>query len=193
MEQAETMKYIAVTTGQYQQMENAEQLRLWLEQNPDGKGYLVKEVDQQDLAEAGSLELKQQLRAVTFGQFELQMDGKPVLFSWSKAKECLAYLIDRHGKGVTKKELAAVIFEDRGYTRSTQNYFTKTIRQLTKTLEEAGAGKMLIRHRNYYAVDVRCFTCDLYEYEQGDKKAAGDFHGEYMSQYSWGEGTLARL
>lgn len=193
MKQEETMKYIAVIAGHYQQMEDAEKLKLWLEQNPEGKGYLAKEVHVQDLTGTDPFELQKQVRAVTFGQFELQLNGKPVLFGWSKAKECLAYLIDRHGKGVTKKELAAVIFEDRDYTRSTQNYFTKTMSHLTKTLEEAGVGELLVRHRNYYAVDVRYFTCDLYEYEQGDKQAARDFHGEYMSQYSWGEGTLARL
>lgn len=135
----------------------------------------------------------QGIRAATFGNFELLKDGVPVVFNRSKSKELLAYLIDNHGEGMSKKELAGILFEDRKYDRNCQDYMNKIVRDLYLSLEEAGAKDILIRRYNYYAVDTAKISCDLYEYENGDPMAVNAFHGEYMKQYSWGEYTLGRL
>lgn len=129
----------------------------------------------------------------TFGQFDITAYGRTLHFTRAKSKEMLAYLIDRHGSGVTRKELAAVLFEDREYTRSTQDYLNKIVHALEVSLDEAGIGDIFIKRRNYYAVDTSKITCDMYEYESGNPAAFNKFHGEYMSQYSWGEATLGRL
>ena len=129
----------------------------------------------------------------TFGQFDLFLDGKPVTFHRLKSKEVLAYLTDRKGGSVTKRELASILFEDREYDRTAQDYLNKIVRDLEKTLKEAGAEKMLIRQRNCYAVDPAEFQCDLYDYENGLPEALNAFRGEYMKQYTWGEDTLGTL
>ena len=131
----------------------------------------------------------------TFGNFELLVKGEAVSFGREKSKEMLAYLVDKQGKSATRKELAAVLFEREDYSRTTQNYLSKIVKELVTALERAGAEKMLKRGLNSYSVDVDEFSCDLYEYEKDNAspKELNRFQGEYMKQYSWAEVTLARL
>ena len=65
--------------------------------------------------------------AKTFGNFELFVNGKPVFFAREKSKEMLAYLIDRRGAVVNKKEIMGILFEDREYDRELQGYFTMKV------------------------------------------------------------------
>ena len=131
----------------------------------------------------------------TFGRFELIVNGKEVSFGREKSKELLAYLIDKSGKSITRKELAEALLEREDYSRTTQNYLSKIIKELVTVLEQVGAEKMLKRGLNSYSVDTEAFVCDLYDYEK--ENATPDelnrFQGEYMKQYSWAEVTLARL
>lgn len=131
----------------------------------------------------------------TFGYFELMVEGEVVSFGREKAKEMLAYLVDKKGKPATRREIADVLFEKEEYTRATQNYLSKIVKELVTTLERVGAEKILKRGMNSYSVDVNEFSCDLYDYEK--ENASPDqlnrFRGEYMKQYSWAELTLARL
>lgn len=132
-------------------------------------------------------------RIKTFGDFTLFIDGKPATFSRTKAKELLAYLVDRKGSGVSRKELAAVMFEDAPYDRNAQNYLTKIIKALQDSLTAAGAPEILIAGANQYSVDTRLLDCDLYDFCDGDEKARKQYLGEYMNQYSWAEMTRMYL
>ena len=131
----------------------------------------------------------------TFGNFELIVNGEEVSFGREKSKEMLAYLVDKQGNSATRKELAEVLLERDDYSRTTQNYLSKIVKELVTVLERVGAEKMLQRGLNRYSVDVDAFSCDLYDYEK--ENASPDelncFQGEYMNQYSWAEVTLARL
>ena len=131
----------------------------------------------------------------TFGNFELIVNGEAVSFKRAKAKELLAYLVDKQGRTATRKEIAEVLFESDDYSRATQNYLSKIVRELEIVLERVGAESILKRGLNSYSVDITTFSCDLYDYEK--ENATPDvinlFHGEYMSQYSWAEVTLGRL
>ena len=64
-------------------------------------------------------------------------------FKRSKSKELLAYLIDRRGMSVSRKEIAAVLFEDVPYDRSRQKYLDAIIRSLRDTLREYGIAEIL--------------------------------------------------
>lgn len=131
----------------------------------------------------------------TFGNFKLIINGEEVSFGREKSKEMLAYLVDKQGKSATRKELAAVLLEREDYSRATQNYLSKIIKELMSVLEQAGAEKILKRGLNSYAVDVDAFECDLYDYEKDDATPdeLNRFRGDYMKQYSWAEMTLAKL
>lgn len=162
-------------------------------------GYLIKPVTTDDIArEMEGLrypieEYKSGVAMMTFGNFDVLVDGSPLLFKRKKAKEMLAYLVQCHGQGTTKKELCAVLFEERPYDRTLQDYFNKILYDLEHTLAEAGAEKIFIKKRNYYAVNRTEFQCDLYDFEEGKPRAISAFHGEYMNQYSWGEEQLGNL
>lgn len=162
-------------------------------------GYLLKPVTQKAIREEmknlrywNEPNKKKGIYIHTFGQFDIEIDGKPVHFNRAKSKETLAFLIDRRG-GVTKKEIAAVIFEDSIYSRNVQDYLGKILRDLESTLKMAGIGKIFVKKYNYYAVNEDCFTCDLYDYLDEKPYAINLFRGEYMNQYSWAEMTLGKL
>lgn len=126
------------------------------------------------------------VHARTFGNFDLFVNGKAVAFNRSKSKELLAYLIDRQGAAVPKKELCAILYGG-DYSISKQNYFTQIYAALKQTLEEYGCGNLLLRRYNSYAVDTSLFTCDSYAFLEGDASAANRYRGEYMEQYPWAE------
>lgn len=73
------------------------------------------------------------------------MDGQPVRFGRTKAKELLAYLVDRRGAPVTASEACAVLFEDTGNTISNKSYFRTILHELMKALKEVGAEGILQR------------------------------------------------
>ncbi|MDO4478720.1 MAG: response regulator [Lachnospiraceae bacterium] len=123
--------------------------------------------------------------AKTFGVFDFYYKGNPVHFSSARAKELLAYLIDRQGSSVTKKDIFAALFEDSEYNNSKQDLLKKIIRSLKTTLDEIGGGDILIHSRNSYAIDPTLFTCDLYAVLASGGQPDGSM--PYMEQYAWAE------
>lgn len=118
----------------------------------------------------------------TFGTFDVTYDGVPVEFKVKKAKELFAFLIDKGGS-CTRRELTAVLYEDRDENNAVR-YLTDAVKCLTETLKKYNAEKAFSRHFNSYSVDSRYFSCDLFEYMNGNLNL---FNGEYMSKYSWAE------
>lgn len=117
--------------------------------------------------------------ARTKGDFDLFVSGVAVAFKRSKSKELLAYLIYKNGGVATRKEVAAVLFED-DYSENVQNYIAKIYGDLQKDLREAGAEDILCKGFNQYSVDTRKFSCDYY-----DRKENEEYDGEFFAQYEW--------
>ena len=159
-------------------------------------GYLIKPISGEAVRiELGNLRnpigrIRREITVRTFGSFDVFVGDTLVTFRRELTKELLAYLVDRRGSAATRKEIAAVIFEDDAYTRATQAYLTQIIANLKKALAEAGIPELLVSSYNTYAVDTRLFVCDSYRYLDGDPEAADTFHGEYMNQYSWAEDRI---
>jgi len=131
-----------------------------------------------------------QIQIKAFGSFDVFVNGEVLPFRRERAKEMFAYLVDRRGSLVTRKELSSTLFEDHDYSRSTQTYITQIIQSLKNTLKEAQIEDCFVVGYNGYAVDVSKISCDSYDYLDGKPEADNYFHGEYMSQYSWGEEQL---
>lgn len=138
-------------------------------------------------------EEKGRVFAHTFGNFDLFVDEKPVSFRLSKSKEMLAYLIEREGSIVSRKELAGVLFDRHPYDRKTQDYMSKIFRALKLALETVGVEDMLVKGHNQYAVDPSKYTSDVRAFFRGDENARKAYRGEYMAQYNWGESTQADM
>ncbi len=168
-------------------------------------GYLLKPISTNDLLEElESVKEKHNMNMISvgnkkqsgiyarcFGNFDLIVNGNPVEFAWTKSKEVLAYLIDREGGIVTRKELAAAIFDDREYSRSNQTYLSKIIMHLQRDLKAVNASDIFIKGKDSYSVDSRILTCDAWDYLNGTGKEK--YHGEYMLQYSWAELSISKF
>ena len=160
------------------------------------KGYLMKPVSAENIVRTldemvydwrKSLDVRQDFYIETFGNFEVFVDGQPLQFEREKAKEMLAYLVDRAGASVTTEQLAVVLWEDRAYDRTLKNYVSTVLGSLRKTLRKVGKEDILIKTRNHLSVNPQKIKCDAYDYEMGIVSAVNSFRGEYMVNYSWAE------
>ena len=159
-------------------------------------GYLLKPVDPERLAaevayafQGKRAEQHDHIEARTFGNFDLLVDGKPVLFKQAKCKELLAYLIDRRGSNVTRAEAFAILWEDRLYDRPMQKQFDVIIRSLRDTLRENGVEDILEIRGGTMRVRTELIRCDLFQFCSGDVNALNAYQGEYMNGYTWASMT----
>lgn len=164
-------------------------------------GYLQKPAT----AEAVALEMEnlryplpikaqpEKLKVQCFGNFEVYAQGKPLHFERRKAKELLAFLVDRRGAQVSSNEICAVLYEDDTRENNNKADLRKCTADLKKALDSVGMGRVFLKGFNTYSIDVSQVICDFYDWEKGEAYAVRAFHGEYMSQYSWAESTLGSI
>ena len=119
--------------------------------------------------------------------FSVSIKQADIDFEREKAKEMLAYLIDRAGSSVTTEQLAVALWEDRIYDRTLKNYISTILGSLKKTLRQVGKEDILIKTHNHLSVNPEKIKCDAYDYEKGIASAINSFRGEYMVNYSWAE------
>ena len=163
-------------------------------------GYLMKPINREKLASEVEYALSGRNRgkasnvfAKTFGNFDLLVDGRPVVFKRSKSKELLAYLVDRHGGNVSRPEAFAVLWEDTFYDRAMQKQMDVVIRSLRSTLEEAGVGEIFEIQSGWMRILPERMDSDLFRFLDGNREAIQEYRGEYMSAYSWASQTEAYL
>lgn len=158
-------------------------------------GYLKKPITPEDIRnELDNLRFPvpkqpKRVRIQTFGNFEVFIDGKPVSFARDKAKEYLAYLVDR-GTLCTSAAIAAALWE---HTVSAA-YVRRLRKDVLDVFESAGCGDVFIREWNKQGIRAELVDCDYYDWKRGLPSGINAYHGEYMNQYSWAElthGTLA--
>ena len=123
-----------------------------------------------------------------FGMFDAFFNGEPLAFKRKKTKEFFAYLIDKRGAALSPREICAVILEN-----NSPDYLRKLTQELSEVLKSVGAEKVFVKKYKEYYIVPKLLKCDYYDYLDGDPKAVQSFRGEYMSQYSWAESTLATL
>lgn len=133
---------------------------------------------------------KKRLKVQTFGNFEVYLDGKPLVFKYRRTKELFAYLVDRVGALCSVGEIIGVLFEDEG---GREDYFQKLRRDLLSTLEEVGCKHVIVHKRGMLGVVITEIQCDYYDCLNKKKDFATSYLGEYMSQYSFAEYTNAQL
>lgn len=157
-------------------------------------GYLMKPIDAIDIQnEIDNIKkthtTKKVMTVKCFGNFEVYVNGEKLNFKRSKTKELFAYLVDRNGARVTIAEIGSALWEESD-EKKTQNYLHQLIRDLRQSLENAGAEEVFERNNYSYSVNPEKMECDYYSYLKTGKP---EFYGEYMSQYSWAEGTCGLL
>ena len=158
-------------------------------------GYLMKpitpEAVQKEINHIKGVRASEKLLTIKcFGNFEVLYDGKSLPFKRKKAKELLAVLVDRHGSGITAKQICAILFPDDTDDTKNAAYLRQLVLDLKNTLKIIGAEDVLRHETPYYRIDLNLVQCDYFRYLDVGKP---EFHGEYMTQYSWAESTCAML
>ena len=167
-------------------------------------GYIIKPVspeaihaELEDLRHPVTLLPNTLLRIRCFGNFEVfSLDGEPIKFNRTKAKELFAYLVYRRGSSCSTRELAAVIFEDSEYSNKQMLYLQKIVSSMMQTLREHNAANVIHKTYNAIALNDEAVDCDYYRFLKMDVPSINTYTGEFMSQYSWAEfvaGYLDRI
>ena len=158
-------------------------------------GYLMKpitaEAVQKEIDHIKGIKATEKLLTIKcFGNFEVLYNGKSLPFKRKKTKELLAVLVDRSGAGVTAKQICAILFPDDTDDSKNSAYLRQLILDLKTTLKTVGAENVLRHDTPYYRIDINLLRCDYLSFLETGKP---NFHGEYMTQYSWAESTCAML
>ena len=158
-------------------------------------GYLMKPISAEDVqAEIDNIKgLRQKektLMVKCFGNFEVYANNEKLMFKRLKSKELFAFLVDRNGAGMTAKQICAVLFPDDTDDTKNAAYLRQLVMDLKNTLKAVGAEAVLCHETPFYRVDTTLLRCDYFSHLETGKP---EFHGEYMTQYSWAEETCALL
>ena len=158
-------------------------------------GYLMKpitaEAVQKEIDHIKGVKATEKLLTIKcFGNFEVFHNGEILPFKRKKAKELLAVLVARSGAGMTAKQICAILFPDDTDDTKNAAYLRQLVLDLKNTLKEIRAEEVLQHDTPYYRIDTNLVKCDYLNFLETGKP---EFHGEYMSQYSWAEATCAML
>ncbi len=132
------------------------------------------------------------IRVRTFGHFDIFVNDTLLTFPRQKCKELLAFFVDRRSGAASAEQIIDALWEER-YDDSVRAYFHVVLRDLKKTLKQAGIESLLICNRNQNAINPSMLDCDYYRFLDGDISAIREFNDEYMIDYSWAEPTVAML
>lgn len=126
----------------------------------------------------------------TFGNFDLWINGSPVIFKTAKAKELLAVLVNQRGCVISNVEIFNYLWSNKIYSKSTATYVRKTVQALKAQLAEAGCSHIVTFARNAFHVNRDTFSCDYYSILAKDYTYLTSYNGYYMAQYPWAEESI---
>ena len=158
-------------------------------------GYLMKPISAEDVQVEidnikGVRQKEKPLTVKCFGNFEVYAHNEKLTFKRLKTKELFAFLVDRNGASMTAKQICAVLFPDDLDDGKNAAYLRQLVLDLKNTLKSVGAEGVLCHETPCYRIDTSLLKCDYISYRETGKP---EFHGEYMTQYSWAEETCAML
>ena len=163
-------------------------------------GYIVKPASEQsvkkELNELRYPELRKKYKRVfaqTFGNFELFVDGEPIVFKYSRTKEIIAVLINNRGAQTTNGELIACLWEDDGDPDKKLSYLCNLRQDLQNTLKKLKLDGIILKQRGSMAIVKDKIECDLFDWLEKKKESKYQYIGDYMNQYSWPEYFHAEL
>ena len=143
------------------------------------------------LRNTAARQMKSRVFIHTFGNFDLFVDGKPVVFKYSKTKEILALLVNNRGAQTTNGEIIATLWEDEEDSKT--SYLSNLRQDLQNTLTLYGIKDIVNKQRGSMGIAMERVECDLYDWLEKKEKSRYNYLGEYMNQYSWGEYVHAEL
>lgn len=137
--------------------------------------------------------MRPKIRINTFGNFDIYVNEKAVIFSNSRAKELLAMLINSRGGVLTMGSIIEMFWPDEVVTPQHKTIYRKALYALRNTLNEHGIDDIIMSSRNQKAIRPEGIDCDYFNFLNGDREAIAAYDGDYMMEYSWGELTNGKL
>ena len=154
---------------------------------------LLYNVDDSAVLPASELTGRDTVSVRTFGYFDVFVGEKPIAFRSQKSKELFALLVDRRGGFVSSEEAISFLWEDEPVSPVTLARYRKVALRLKNILEEYGISDVVESVDGKRRIVPERVQCDLYDYLTGREEYAQLFKGSYLTNYSWGEKTLAEL
>lgn len=140
-----------------------------------------------------------------FGDFEVFVDGKALAWKNSKAKEILAFLVQKGGVPTNWEKISDAVWPEYN-TEKAQTNFHATTYLLRKRLTEAGIAHIFENGRGNYRILTDQVSCDLYDFEALMKNGKSERENDlalirslcekgYMeaSGYGWAHGKAVEL
>ena len=158
---------------------------------PVSKDMVVRAVHR--LRDPAAIRADTRVRIQAFGNFEIFVDNAPLVFSYAKTRELLAYLVHRRGALCSNNEIISMLWENKADTPALKSQFRNLVSDLMQTLKAKRLEDMVLKTHGHIAVMTDKFLCDYYDFHKGVPYAAKKYTGEYMAQYSWAECTNAWL
>ena len=134
-----------------------------------------------------------EVRIRTFGYFDVFVGEQPIAFRNEKSKELFALLVDRRGGFVSSEEAIGFLWEEEPANSLTMARYRKVALRLKNILEEYSIGDIVESVNGKRRLIPERVRCDLYDYLSGQEEYSQLFKGSYLTNYSWGESTLAEL
>lgn len=129
----------------------------------------------------------------TFGYFDVFVGATPIAFRNKKSKELFALLVDRRGGYVSSDEAISFLWENESVNPVTLARYRKVALRLKNILEEYGISDVIESVDGKRRIVPDKVRCDLFDYLSGKEEYSKLFKGSYLTNYSWGENTLAEL
>ena len=129
----------------------------------------------------------------TFGSFEMLVDGKPVRFVSSRAKELMALLVYHEGRSVGIHDIIECLYEGSENKTADNTGYRRTIKELADTLRAFGAEEIFVRERGSCRIRRELVSCDYYDFWEGKPEAVARFDGRFLSDYAWAEPAIFRM
>ncbi len=178
--------------------ENGEHAYAAIQQH--ASGYMIKPVsadrvkrELEDLRHPEVQKKQKRLFAQTFGNFDLFVDGKPVVFKYTKTKEIVAILINNRGAQTSNGEIIACLWEDDGDPEKKASYLSNLRQDLQNTFHKLKLNGIILKQRGSLAIAADKIECDLYDWLENKLNSRYQYLGDYMNQYSWPEVVHAEL
>lgn len=152
--------------------------------------YLLKPITREKIEHALSLLRHTDLSSDTakglyircFGEFEVFYQGEPLTSLTRRAKELMAYLVDKAGAVCSSSEISSDIFPN-----SSDSYIRVVKKDLSKALSDIGQEDILIKGWGMLGINREKVRCDYFDFLDGKVRARGLYKGEYMAQYNWAQ------
>lgn len=128
-----------------------------------------------------------------FGDFEVFVNGRPVVFNRQKTKKLLAYLIDRRGALCDTNTLIGNIEPECMADNKAKSKIRVYIGDPIVTFVKLRIDNLILKSSGTFGVDTSLLDCDHYRYLESDPQAISKYSGEYMTGYDFADETRELL